>query len=128
MVIDTSAMLATLFDEPERRRVNEKIEAAEVRLMSAASYVETAIVIERRLGYEGARDLAFFLQTAGIEIVPVDGDQAEIAREAHRRFGTGRHPAGLDFGDCFAYALAKASGLPLLFKGEAFKHTDVRLA
>ena len=128
MVIDTSAMLATLFDEPERRRINRKIEAAEVRLMSAASYVETAIVIESRFGYEGGRDLSFFIQTAGIEIVPVDPDQAEIARQAHRRFGRGRHPADLDIGDCFAYALAKTADLPLLFKGEAFKHTDVRLA
>jgi ribonuclease VapC len=125
MVIDTSALIAILLDEPERRSVNEKIEADAVRLLSAASFVETALVIETRLGEAGGRELDLLIHRAEIEIVPVDADQAEIARRAFRRFGRGRHPAGLNFGDCFSYALAKASGEPLLFKGADFARTDI---
>ena len=125
MVIETSALVAILLDEPERRSFNEKIESDPVRLLSAASFVEAALVIETRLGETGGREFDMFLYRAGIEVVPVDADQAEIARQAFRRYGRGRHPAGLDFGDCFAYALATAKGEPLLFKGGDFAQTDV---
>jgi ribonuclease VapC len=128
MVIDTSALMAILLDEPERRRFNEKIEADPRRLMSAVSFVETALVIETRLGEAGGRELDLFLHRADIEVMPVDIDQAEIARRAFRTYGRGRHPAGLNFGDCFVYALAKTTGEPLLFKGDDFGRTDVTAA
>jgi ribonuclease VapC len=125
MVIDTSALLAILLDEPERRAFNEVIEAAESRGMSVATLVELSIVIESRFGAEGLRDLDLFVQHAGIELVPVDLEQAQLARRGFSRFGRGRHPAGLNYGDCFAYALAVVRGEPLLFKGDDFAHTDV---
>jgi ribonuclease VapC len=125
MMIDTSAVLVILLGEPERRRFNEKIEADPVRLLSAASFLETAIIIDDRVGNEGARDLKLFLAEAEIEIDPLTLDQAEVAREAYRRFGKGNHPAALNFGDCFAYALARIRGEPLLFKGNDFSQTDI---
>jgi ribonuclease VapC len=125
MVIDTSALLAILQDEPERRAYNEAIEAAERRSMSTATFVETSIVIEARHGAEGLRDLDALVAAAEIELVPVDAEQAQIARVAFSRFGRGRHPAGLNYGDCFAYALAKALAEPLLYKGGDFAQTDV---
>lgn len=128
MVLDTSALLAILFDEPERRAFNEKIAADPTRLLSAASLVETAIVIESRAGAAGGRDLDLFIHKAGLSIEAVDANQAEIARRAFRAYGKGRHPAGLDFGDCFAYALAKATGEALLCKGDDFAQTDLRLS
>lgn len=125
MVVDTSALLAILFDEPERRAFNEALEAAASRLISAATFVEVSIVVEARLGAEGQRDLDLFLEKAGIEVVAVDFTQAKEARRAFSRFGKGRHAAGLNYGDCFSYALAVATGEPLLFKGEDFARTDV---
>jgi ribonuclease VapC len=125
MVIDTSALLAILQDEPERRAYNEAIEAAERRSMSAATFVVTSFVIEARHGAEGLRDLDALVAAAEIERVPVDAEQAQIARVAFSRFGRGRHPAGLNYGDCFAYALAKALAEPLLYKGGDFAQTDV---
>ena len=125
MVIDSSALLAILFGEPEKRRFNELIEAHAVRLMSAASYLESAIIVDDRFGYDGARDLKLFLAEADIVIEPVTLEQAEIARDAYRRFGRGNHAAALNFGDCFAYALAKATEEPLLFKGNDFSQTDL---
>jgi ribonuclease VapC len=128
MVIDTSALLAILQDEPERRTFNEAIEAAESRSMSAATFVETSIVIEARYGAEGVRDLDLLISKAGIVLVAVDAEQAEIARTAFSRFGKGRHAAGLNYGDCFSYALAKALGEPLLYKGGDFSRTDITAA
>lgn len=128
MVIDTSALLAILWDEPERRNFIEKIEAADARLLSAASFVETSIVIEARHGAEGVKLLDLFLDRAGIEIAPVDAEQAREARLAFSRYGKGRHAAGLNFGDCFAYALATTSGEPLLFKGLDLAATDITSA
>jgi len=128
MVIDTSALLAILSDEPERRTFNEAIERAETRVLSTAGFVETSIVIESRYGAEGLRDLDLFLSRAGIELVPVDGEQARLARDAYGRFGKGRHPAGLNLGDCFSYALARFRGEPLLFKGADFSKTDLGYA
>jgi ribonuclease VapC len=125
MVIDSSALLAILFGEREKRRFNKLIEAHAVRLMSAASYLESAIIIDDRLGYEGARDFKLFLAEADVVIEPVTLEQAEAARDAYRRFGKGNHAAALNFGDCFAYALAKATGEPLLFKGNDFSQTDI---
>ncbi|HYU34967.1 MAG TPA: type II toxin-antitoxin system VapC family toxin [Thermoanaerobaculia bacterium] len=125
MVIDTSAILAVLLDEPERRQFNEAIEAAESRVLSAATFVEVSIVIEARFGAEGLRDLDLFIDRAGIKLVTVDSAQAHVARQAFSQFGKGRHPAGLNFGDCFSYALATVLGEPLLFKGEDFSRTDI---
>ena len=128
MVLDTSALLAILLDEPERRRFNELLEADPVRLISAANVLETAIVLESRSGEAAGREVDLFLHRAIVEVTAVDGDQVEIARAAFRRFGKGRHLAGLNFGDSFAYALATASGEPLLFKGSDFALTDVAVA
>jgi ribonuclease VapC len=125
MVVDTSALLAVLQDEAERRVFNEAMEAADSVAMSVASFVETSIVIEARHGADGLRALDRFVDRAGIVIAGVDLEQGKVARDAFSRFGKGRHPAGLNFGDCFAYALAKVLGEPLLFKGEDFAQTDV---
>lgn len=128
MVIDSSAVLAILQNEPERRGFNEAIATAETRLLSAASLVELSIVLEARFGPDGPGDLDLFLSTAQIEIVALDRDQAELARSAFSRYGKGRHRAGLNLGDCFSYALAKWAGAPLLFKGDDFGHTDLQPA
>ena len=125
MVIGSSAILAILLDEPERRAFNEMIEADPVRLLSAANFVEAAVVIEARLGENAGREFDLFMHRAEIEVIAVDADQAELARRAYRRYGKGRHRAGLNFGDCSAYALAKTRGEPLLFKGADFAATDV---
>jgi ribonuclease VapC len=125
MVIDTSALLAILFGEPERRSFNEAIEAAESRRMSAATFVEVSIVIESRFGAEGVRDLDLFIERSGIDLIAVDSAQAQAARRAYSRFGKGRHPAGLNNGDCFSYALAMVLDEPLLYKGDDFGRTDV---
>lgn len=125
MVIDTSALLAILQDEPERHAFNEILESSDTRSMSTASFVEVSIVIESRFGREGIRDLDLFVSKAGIELVPLDEDQAILAREAFRHYGKGRHPAALNLGDCFSYALAKSRAEPLLFKGNDFSQTDL---
>jgi ribonuclease VapC len=117
-----------LNDESERRAFNEAIEKAGTCLMSTATFVESSIVIESSRGYDGLRDFDLFLAAAGIELVPVDEEQARIARDAFRRYGKGRHPAALNYGDCFTYALAKAKALPVLFKGGDFSHTDLPAA
>ena len=126
MVVDTSALLAILQDEPERSSFNEAIEAADSRAMSVATFVEVSIVVESRHGAEGLTYLDLFAQRAGIELVPVDLEQGNVARRAFSRFGKGRHPAGLNYGDCFSYALATVRGELLLYKGDDFPRTDVR--
>ncbi len=125
MVIDTSALLAILQDEPERRVFNEAVEAADTRSVSVASFVEVSIVIDSRYGPDGVRDFDLLLSKAEIQLVPVDSEQAFLARQAFRQYGKGRHAASLNFGDCFSYALAKSLGEPLLFKGEDFARTDL---
>lgn len=125
MVIDTSALITILQNEPETRSFIEAIEAADSRLMSVATFVEISIVIEARHGAEGLRDLDRFTSRAGIELVSLDAEQGQLARGAFTRFGKGRHRAGLNYGDCFSYALAMAVAEPLLFKGNDFVHTDV---
>ena len=128
IVIDTSAVVAILRDEPERRTFNEVIEEAKRCVMSAVSFVEASMVMEGRMGYDGLRDFDLFVLKAGIELVPVDVEQANIAREAFRKFGKGRHAANLNFGDCFSYALAKVMDAALLFKGHDFSRTDIEAA
>jgi ribonuclease VapC len=125
MVIDTSAIIALLLDEPDAAGIAEALEAGSPRLLSAANLLETSMVIESRKGEAGGRELDLLIYRAGIEIVAVDQDQVEIARVAWRRFGRGRHRAALNYGDCFAYALAKARRLPLLYVGDDFSQTDV---
>ena len=125
MVLDTSAVLAILQNEPERRKFNEAIDAAESRSLSTASFVECSIIVESRYGADGVRDLDLLIAKAQISLVSVDEEQANLARRAFRKFGKGRHPAGLNFGDCFSYALSKAMQEPLLFKGNDFSQTDV---
>lgn len=129
MIIDTSAIVAILRQEPEARRFAEAIEAAPVRRISATTYVEIGAVIDGGRDPVASRLVDELLATAGIIIEPVTAAQARIAREAYRDFGkSSRHAAGLNFGDCFAYALAKATCEPLLFKGDDFSHTDVAAA
>ena len=127
MVIDTSALLAILFNEPERRSFTELIEAAERRVLSAANFVEASMILESRYGADGVRALDRLLSAAKVDIASVDSAHAIAAREAFRQFGKGRHSAGLNFGDCFAYALAKCSAETLLFKGNDFSQTDILL-
>ena len=126
MVIDTSAVAAILFDEPDAASLEGKIADDPVRLMSAATLLEAAIVVEARLGDAGGREFDLWLHRAEIEILAVDAEQADQARRAWRRFGRGRHPAGLNYGDCFSYALAATHAEPLLFKGGDFTKTDVK--
>jgi ribonuclease VapC len=125
MVIDTSAVVAILGMERESARLAEAIESDTNRLMSAATVVEAGLVIESRYGAAGGREFEVLIAKAGLSIEAVTAEQADVAREAWRRFGKGRHTAGLNFGDCFSYALARITGEPLLFKGNDFAHTDV---
>jgi ribonuclease VapC len=125
LVIDTSALIALLGMEAEAARLAAAIEADATRLISAASVVEAALVIEARYGPAGGRELDLLIAKAGLSVEPVTAEQAEIARQAWRRFGKGRHPAGLNYGDCFSYALAKVTGEPLLFKGTDFPQTNL---
>jgi ribonuclease VapC len=128
MVIDSSAIIAILQLEPEELKFLAAIDAAAARLMSVVSWVESSMVILGRRGHAGLRDLDAFIARARIDIVPVQRRHAELAREAFIAFGKGRHPAALNCGDCFSYALAKATGEPLLFKGDDFSRTDLRRA
>jgi ribonuclease VapC len=125
MVVDTSALIAILLLEPEAERFTKAIAAARSRLISAANLLEAGIVIEGRLGPGGGDDLDEFVADVALEIVPVTADQVRVARRAYRSYGRGNHPAALNFGDCFAYALARTTGQPLLFKGADFARTDI---
>lgn len=125
MVIDTSALVAIFLAEPERKHFLELIVQSERRLVSAASVLETGMVLESKGGEAVGREFDLFVVRVKLEIVPVDAEQVEIARSAWRKYGKGRHAAGLNFGDCFAYALAKSSGEKLLAKGEDFRYTDI---
>lgn len=128
MVIDSSAIAAIAFDEPEAAEFERRIASDSIRLISAATVLEAAMVIETRLGEAGGRELDLWLRRAGVEIVAIDAQQIDLARRAWRRFGKGRHPAGLNFGDCFSYALAATRQEPLLFKGRDFSQTDIQAA
>jgi ribonuclease VapC len=124
MVIDTSSLVAILFAEPDAAAFEAAIAADPVRLVSAPSLLETAIVVERRYGEAGGRELDLLVHKAGIEVVAFTAEQVEVARAAFLRFGKGNHPAGLNYGDCFSYALSALSGEPLLSKGGDFGLTD----
>jgi ribonuclease VapC len=128
MVVDASALAAVFFLEPDAPKFLGALQQRPYACMSAANFLEIAIVIDSRDAPEQMVDLDLFLAEAGVEIVPVTAGQARIARDAYRRFGKGNHAAGLNFGDCFAYALAKERDLPLLFKGDDFAQTDLRPA
>lgn len=126
MVIDTSAIIAIAFNEPDAFEFEQRIADDPVRLMSAANVLEAAMVIETRLGEAGGSELDLWLHKADVEVVAVEAEHADLARRAWRRYGKGRHMAGLNYGDCFAYALATATGEPLLFKGNDFAQTDIK--
>ena len=126
MIIDSSALIAILRDEPEAMICAKAIEAASRCRISAANFVESAIVIDGSRDPVASRRFDDLIKEAGLVVEPVTEAQARIAREAYRDFGRGSgHPARLNFGDCFAYALARATGEPLLFKGDDFSHTDI---
>lgn len=125
MVIDTSAILAILLEEAEADQFIDRIADDPVRLVSAANVFEASMVIEARHGAEAGKELDMFLLQIDADIVPVDAQLADVARNAWRRYGKGRHPAALNFGDCFSYALAITRREPLLFKGNDFSQTDV---
>ena len=128
MIIDTSAVLAVLLAELDAEHYEKTIAHTLPRHMSAVGLLEAAIVLESRGGMAAANELDLFLQAAEIELVAVTAEQAQAARRAWRRFGKGSHPARLNFGDCFAYALAETNNEPLLFKGEDFSRTDIEAA
>ena len=125
MVIDTSAMIAILLNEPGADRLIAALEADPTRLVSAATVVETSLVVLGRFGEAGDPQLDRLLKAVNAKVVPVGDEQVTIARDAAVRFGRGRHEAGLNFGDCFSYALSMESGEPLLFVGNDFAKTDV---
>lgn len=128
MIIDTSALVAILDQEPEAERIAHALAADPEPMLSAANLVEAGIVMQARRGDDGARDLDLLLAKLKVEIVPFTARQADVARKAFRRYGRGRHNAKLNFGDCLAYALAKDASAPLLFKGDDFVRTDVMVA
>ena len=126
MIVDTSAIVAILRDEPEAAMCAEAIAGARIRRISSVNFVEAAAVIDGNRNPIASRRFDEFCREASLRIEPVTEAQARIAREAYRDFGKGSgHAAGLNFGDCFAYALAKAMGEPILFKGDDFRHTDL---
>ena len=125
MIVDSSAILAIMFAESDAAKFAKAISEAESCKISAATFVEVAVVVEAQTKDRGSRQLDTFLRRAGFVIEPVTEEQAHLARQAYSDFGKGRHSAGLNFGDCFSYALAKASGEALLFKGGDFSKTDI---
>ena len=125
MVIDTSAVLAILLSESDASQYARTIESSDRCIMSAASFLEAAMVVDGRGDAIASRRLDAFMREAEIEVVPLTMPQVQIARQAFRDFGKGRHKASLNFGDCITYALAKESGEPLLFKGGDFAKTDI---
>lgn len=128
MVLDTSVIIAILQNEPEADRLITALENAGSIRMSAASLVEAGIVMLARYGDPGEIEVDQFIQRLTVQIVSVTEEQAELARAAYRNFGKGQNPAGLNYGDCFSYALAVSLHEPLLFTGEDFLKTDVRIA
>ena len=128
MVIDTSALVALLLSEPKADALLEALLTADTVFLSAATVVEAGIVMQARYGADGASRLDRLLVQLGAELVPLTTIHADLARQAFRRYGKGQHPAGLNYGDCFSYALAAALGEPLLFVGEDFSQTDIPAA
>ena len=129
VIIDTSALIAIFRAEPDAGEMARAIERAQIRRISAANWLETAIVIDASRDPVASRRFDELVQTAELHVEPVTGDQVGIARDAYRDFGKGSgRKAGLNLGDCFAYALAKSTGEDLLFKGNDFGHTDITSA
>jgi ribonuclease VapC len=128
MILDTSVLVAILYGEPEGPRFIQIIHDADICRLSVASFVELSMVIEGQLGPDAARQADAFMRRAAIVIEPVTVEQGHLARQAFLDYGKGRHKAALNFGDCFSYALAKATAEPLLFKGHDFSQTDVEAA
>jgi ribonuclease VapC len=128
VILDTSALAAIFFGDPDAALYIQLIHDADHCLMSAANFLELSIVIEGQIGPNAGRQCDVFFRRANIIIEPFTVEQAHVARQAFLDFGKGRHAAGLNFGDCFAYALAKITGEALLFKGEDFKKTDIPFA
>lgn len=125
MIVDSSAMIAVLRDESDAFAISEVLQRVPVCRISAVTYVESAVVIDSNRNPVLSRRFDDLVRDARIRVESVTVEQAKIARQAYRDFGKGRHKAGLNFGDCFAYALAKEMDEPLLFKGDDFRHTDV---
>ena len=129
MVVDTSALIAIVYSEPGHKRLEQAIGRENTRLVSAASVIEASIVVARRAGPAGAQQALTILdgviRSLGLAIEPVTAAQVELARDAYLRYGKGMDVAGLNYGDCFSYALARDSGEPLLFKGDDFSQTDI---
>ncbi len=128
MIIDSSAILAILLREKDAGRFEDAIADGWPRRMTAVALLESAMVVEGRGGAGAGDELDSLLKRARIELVPVTQEHVDVARQAWRRFGKGNHPAALNFGDCFAYALAEVTGEPLLFKGDDFALTDIEAA
>jgi ribonuclease VapC len=128
MVVDSSALLAVFFGEPGARELEARLLAEPQPRISAGSLLEAAIVVEARKGQSGGKELDLFLQRLNVVTEVVDAEQVVTARAGFRKYGKGRHEAGLNYGDCFAYALAVTLDEPLLFKGNDFARTDVRNA
>jgi len=125
VVIDSSAIIAILLAEPEAEKLSQVIADDPARFMSGFSLLESSVVIEARKGEPGGRELDLLLHRTSVRIVDLSAEQIEIAREAWRRFGRGRHAAALNIGDCCSYALARSLGEALLFKGDDFSKTDI---
>ena len=125
MILDTSSLAAIFFDEPEAAKYTQIIHDADHCLISAGNFLELSIVLEGQMGTNAIRQCDLFFRRADIVIEPFTSEHAYLARQAFHDFGKGRHPAGLNFGDCFAYALSKQTGEPLLFKGNDFGKTDI---
>ncbi len=125
MIVDSSALLAILSREPDAARYEEAILTAATCSMSVANVLKASIVVESRGGLRAGHELNALLDVAGIRPAPVTTDHLETAQQAWRRFGKGRHPAALNFGDCFSYALARVTDEPLLYKGNDFAQTDI---
>jgi ribonuclease VapC len=128
VILDTSALIAILYDEPERVEFARLIHDAESCRISVANFVELSMVVESQIGLEAGRQVDMLFRRTGIVIEPVTVEHGHLARQAFLDYGKGRHKAGLNFGDCFSYALSKVTGEPLLFKGKDFSQTDIKPA
>jgi len=128
IVVDSSALLAIYFDEPEKASFSELLVSDDSPRIGAPNLVQASMVAEARNGEAGCRQLDRIVGNLGIDVVAFEAAHVHAAREAFRRYGKGRHRASLNFGDCCAYALAKSLGLPLLFKGDDFALTDLKRA
>lgn len=128
MILDTSAIVAVLWNEPDAAEFSAEMSAARSKRISAVTLVETSMVLQRNADIGAVHDFDELIRRSGITVEPVTEEQAYVARQAFLDFGKGRHGARLNLGDCFVYALAKVTGEPLLFKGEDFRKTDVRAA